>query len=90
MDAGYPRFPHRERLHLIATAQDPDNYRLSYAWSAPSGEFSETDEAGGSSKRFTATGPFGRVTVRVMVTDGGETASASVVVEVENQMLMSQ
>ena len=68
---------------LTATASDPDGDRLTYRWSATAGRF--TGPTDGSSARWTAPAETGRVTITVRVSDGEDSASATVTVEVVNQ-----
>ena len=68
---------------LTATASDPDGDRLTYRWSAPAGRF--TGPTDRSSARWTAPAETGRVTISVRVSDGEDSVSATVTVEVVNQ-----
>ena len=68
---------------LTATASDPDGDRLTYRWSATAGRF--TGSTDGSTARWTAPAETGRVTITVRVSDGEDSASATVTVEVVNQ-----
>ena len=71
-------------VRLSATASDPDDDPLTYAWTAPEGGFAGA--ADGATARWTAPARTGRVTIRVRVSDGrGGTASADVAVEVADR-----
>ena len=66
---------------LTATASDPDEDPLTYAWSASTGVIAEADDP--ATARWTAPATVGRVTIRVEVSDGeGGTAAAEVSVDV--------
>jgi hypothetical protein len=70
-------------VRLTAEASDPDGDPLTYAWSAPRGGFEGRTDA--AAARWRAPADTGRFTIRVRVSDGlGETASATVRVEVAN------
>ena len=70
-------------VRLRAEASDPDGDPLTYAWSAPLGNFREA--ADGASARWRAPADTGTVVIRVRVSDGrGGTASATVTVRVVN------
>ncbi len=68
---------------LTATASDPDGDPLTYSWSAPTGRF--TGPTDRSSARWTAPAETGRVTITVRVSDGEDSVSATVTVEVVNR-----
>ncbi len=68
---------------LTATASDPDGDRLTYRWSATAGRFTGSTDR--SSAHWTAPAETGRVTITVRVSDGEDSASATVTVEVVNQ-----
>ncbi len=69
---------------LTATASDTDGDPLSYAWSAPKGNF--TGPADEPVARWTAPAELGTMAIRVEVTDGrGGSASATVEVKAVNR-----
>ena len=66
---------------LTATASDPDDDPLRYAWSASGGVF--TGAADTTTVRWTAPATIGEVTIRVTVSDGnGGTGTGTVTVDV--------
>ena len=68
-------------VRLTATASDPDDDDLTYAWTASQGAFSGGTDA--AATRWTAPEVSGRVTIRVEVSDNqGDSASATVAVTV--------
>ena len=78
--------PRGGEVRLEAKATDPDGDPLTYAWSAPRGGFSGTDEP---VAHWTAPAKLGMVAIRVEVSDGrGGSASAVVEVEVVNRASM--
>ena len=68
---------------LTATASDPDGDRLTYRWSATAGRFDGPTDR--SVARWTAPAETGRVTFTVRVSDGEDSVSATVTVEVVNR-----
>ncbi|MCY4511028.1 MAG: Ig-like domain-containing protein, partial [Acidobacteria bacterium] len=69
-------------VRLTATASDPDDDDLTYAWTASQGAFGGGTDA--AATRWTAPEATGRVTIRVEVSDNqGGSASATVAVTVE-------
>ncbi len=68
---------------LTAMASDPDGDPLTYSWSAPTGRFAGPTDR--SSARWTAPAETGRVTITVRVSDGADSVSATVTVEVVNR-----
>ncbi len=68
---------------LTATASDPDGDSLTYRWSATAGRFDGPTDR--STARWTAPAEPGRVTITVRVSDGEDSVSATVTVEVVNR-----